>query len=97
MPGIIRVGDDSTSDPCGAGPRPPIEGSPDVFTNGMPTVRVGDMYAGHSCPLSPPHDSPASSGSSTVFVNGIPVHRLGDDIDCGSKGDNASEDVFAGG
>jgi uncharacterized Zn-binding protein involved in type VI secretion len=97
MPGIVRIGDNSTSDPCGAPPHPPTAGSGNVFVNGIPAVRVGDPYAPHPCPASPPHGSSASKGSGTVFVNKIPVHRIGDDISCGSKGNSGSGDVIAGG
>ncbi len=87
----------STPDPCGAPPHPPIVGSGNVFINGIPAVRVGDAYAPHACPASPPHGSVAASGSGSVFVNGIPVHRIADDVSCGSKGLNGSANVFAGG
>lgn len=97
MPGIVRIGDVSTSDPCGAGPHPPVAGSGNVLVNGIPAVRVGDAYASHACPSSPPHGSVAASGSGTVLVNGIPVHRIGDDISCGSKGNSGSGNVIAGG
>jgi len=96
MPGIIRIGDMSSSDPCGAPPHPPVAGSSNVFVNGIPAVRVGDPYDSHSCPASPPHSSAAASGSATVFVNGIPVHRIGDSISCGSTASNGSADVSAG-
>ena len=44
-------------------------GSPNVFTNGSKTVRIGDTTG---C------GDPATGGSGSVFVNGIPVHRQGD-------------------
>jgi uncharacterized Zn-binding protein involved in type VI secretion len=73
MPGVVRVGDGHAGH---ASPTPNpfhqtsyASGSPDVFTNGKATVRVGDATG---C------GDPAASGSPTVFVNGIPVHRLGD-------------------
>ena len=98
MSAVIRNGmDPSTSDPCGAPPRVPAAGSPNVFTNTANTVRVGDAYAPHACPGSPPHSASASGGSGSVFVNGIPVHRNGDGISCGSVGSAGSGDVFAGG
>ena len=96
MPGIVRVGDNSTGDPCGAPPRATSAGSGDVFVNGIPAVRVGDPYELHACPASPPHESAASAGSGTVFVNGIPVHRIGDAIGCGSTAAVGSGDVNAG-
>lgn len=97
MPAVIRKGmDASTSDPCGAPPRVPAAGSPNVFTNGAATVRLGDAYVAHACPGSPPHGASASGGSGTVFVNSKPVHRKGDSISCGSSANNGSPDVFAG-
>ena len=95
MPAVTRVGDDSTADPCGAPPRPAAAGSGDVFTNTIPTVRVGDAYAPHACPSSAPHDATASSGSGNVFVNKIAVHRIGDAISCGSASATGSPNVFA--
>lgn len=70
-----------------------VQGSPNVFTNGQKTVRIGDKTA---C------GDPAKTGSSTVFVNGIGVHRLLDGTaGHGSWVPNASasgsNDVFAGG
>lgn len=96
MPGIIRISDMSSIDPCFAPPHAPIVGSSNVFVDGIPAVRVGDKYALHSCPGSPPHLSTAAKGSSTVFVNGMPVHRIGDKISCGSTAMNGSTDVSAG-
>ena len=68
-------------------------GSPDVFTNGAKTTRIGDTT---SC------GDPATAGSGTVFVNGIAIHRQGDAT--GGHGSwvpnssaSGSSDVFAGG
>lgn len=68
-------------------------GSPDVFTNGAKTTRIGDTT---SC------GDPATAGSGTVSVNGIAIHRQGDATGGhGSWVPNASAsgspDVFAGG
>ena len=69
------------------------EGSPNVFTNGAKTVRVGDET---KC------GDPAKDGSSTVFVNGKKVHRK-DDATKGhgsfvaNKSNSGSPNVFAGG
>jgi uncharacterized Zn-binding protein involved in type VI secretion len=72
---------------------PYVQGSPNVFTNGQKTVRLGDKTA---C------GDPAVAGSSTVFVNGLPVHRKGDVTGGhGSWVPNASSsgssNVYAGG
>lgn len=96
MPPITRIGDLSSGDPCGAPSHPPIVGSPNVFVEKIPAVRVGDQYADHACPASSSHSSSASSGSSTVFVNGKPVHRIGDSVSCGSTSSKGAGTVSAG-
>jgi uncharacterized Zn-binding protein involved in type VI secretion len=96
MLGVVRKGDMSTGDPCKAPPRKAAGGSPNVFANGLPIMRVGDKYEDHSCPGSPPHSATASSGSSKVFINGRPAHRHGDKISCGSKADKCSPNVLIG-
>lgn len=93
---VARLGDLSTPDPCGAPPRPCTVGSGDVFINGMPAHRLGDAWALHACPLSPPHDAVTAVGSGSVFVNGLPLARLGDLISCGSTIAVGSGDTFAG-
>ena len=74
MAAVTRVGLDKHIGHASPTPNPfhstaYAEGSPDVFTNGAKTVRIGDKT---SC------TDPATGGSSTVFVNGIGVHRKGD-------------------
>lgn len=97
MPGVARLGDMSTGDPCGAPPRPNAAASPNVFVNNIPAHRLGDAWSPHACPGSPPHGATTVSGSSTVFVNNIPVARIGDAISCGSTIATGSADVIAGG
>ena len=68
------------------------EGSPDVFTNGAKTVRIGDTTV---C------TDPATGGSSTVFVNGKGVHRKTDATGghasfVPNASNSGSGDVFAG-
>lgn len=60
-----RPGDASTNGGAGA-----VEGSPSVFINGKPAVRVGDRTG---CGV-------VVQGSSTVFVNGKPLARAGDGV-----------------
>ena len=96
MSGLIRVGDLSTSDPCGAPPHAPTSGSSDVIINGLSAVRVGDPYEDHACPGDSPHPSTATGGSSTVFINGKAAHRIGDSISCGSTASNGSSNVNVG-
>ena len=74
MPPVTRVGLDSHVGHASPTPSPfhktsYASGSPNVFTNGAKTVRIGDST---SC------GDPATGGSGTVFVNGIGVHRQGD-------------------
>lgn len=93
---VARLGDTSTPDPCGAPPRPNIVGSGDVFVNGLSAHRLGDDWAPHACPSSPPHPATMAAGSGSVFVNGMPLARLGDGISCGSTIAVGSGNVFAG-
>jgi|TARA_B110000305_G_scaffold212975_1_gene248521 uncharacterized Zn-binding protein involved in type VI secretion len=74
MPEVTRVGTDTHVGHASPTPNPfhqtaYASGSPDVFTNGAKTVRIGDST---SC------GDPATGGSATVKVNGISVHRKGD-------------------
>lgn len=86
MPGIAREGVDAAGGTI-------IQGSPNVFVDGAPAVRIGDAVAGHG---PGPHAGPVmAQGSSTVFVNGIPVSRAGDAASCGHPA-SGSGDVFAG-
>ncbi len=96
MAGIIRTGDASTSDPCGAPPHVPIAYSSNVKANGKSVVRIDDAYEDHACPGDSPHPSHATGGSSTVFINGKGAHRNGDSISCGSVASNGSSDVNIG-
>lgn len=75
-----------------------MAGSPDVFINGRPAVRVGDPGIHAAC--CGPNTWTAAKGSSTVFINGRPAHRLGDtDTHCGGVGQmiEGSPDVDIGG
>ena len=97
MPEVTRVGTDSHVGHASPTPNPfhqtaYASGSPDVFTNGAKTVRIGDST---SC------GDPATGGSATVKVNGIGVHRKGDAT--GGHGSfvpnsssSGSSNVFAG-
>ena len=98
MPEVTRVGLDSHIGHASPTPNPfhqtpYASGSPNVFTNGAKTVRIGDSTG---C------GDPATGGSSTVKVNGIGVHRKGDSTGGhGSWVPNASasgsSNVIAGG
>ena len=95
MPGVARIGDASTADPCGAAPRPSSSASPNVYVNSKNVHRLGDAWVPHACPNSSPHGAVTSSGSGTVFVNGKPIARAGDSISCGSTIAGKSDNVFA--
>lgn len=96
MPQATRLNDNCTGhDACP--PRPLIEGSPNVFTNGRNQGRVGDSYTLHGCIEHPPHGGVIASGSKTVFVNGKQAGRIGDPVSCGSSVAEGSPNVIIGG
>ena len=96
MPAVVRLtGDDVSSGHPIPGPRPPKEGSPDVFVNSFKVVRTGDLWVDHHLP--PANDESVPSGSSTVYVNSKQIVRIGDALNCGDNAANGSPDVFAGG
>lgn len=96
MPQATRLNDNCTGhDLCP--PRPLVEGSPNVYTNGRRQGRVGDSYTVHSCPEHTPHTGVIASGSKTVFVNGKQAGRIGDPVSCGSAVGEGSPNVFIGG
>jgi len=97
MPSAVRLGDLSTSDPCGAPPRPNISASSNVFFNNLGAHRQGDEWALHACPGSSPHPATTSSGSSSVFINNMPAARIGDAISCGSTIATGSDNIHIGG
>lgn len=96
MAGIIRSGDLSTVDPCGAPPHAPKARTSKVTIDGGTPIRVGDEYELHACPDSSPHTSTATGGSSKVTIEGLPAHRTGDAISCGSFAGNGSTKVTIG-
>ncbi len=64
---------------------PAVGGSPDVFINGKPALRVGDPGIHSACCGA--NQWKAASGSSGVFINGRPAHRMGDMTQhCGGVG-----------
>ena len=99
MPAVARIGDPfSTGHPCD-GSSTIAQGSPNVYANGIPASRVGDMSSSHLILVGDVcvgHAVPIASGSSTVFANGIQLARVGDSIDAGAIS-GGSPDVFAGG
>ncbi len=86
MPGIAR---DAGTDTAGGAI---IQGSPNVFANGQPVVRIGDAVQPHG---RGPHAGPVMvGGSGNVKANGIGVSRAGDAASCGHSA-TGSGNVFA--
>jgi uncharacterized Zn-binding protein involved in type VI secretion len=98
MPAAHRKADIGSGHGCHFPPTPATEGSPDVYVNGRPLMRVGDAYVPHPCVLghAPPHGRKLAKGSASVFINGKPAGRIGDAIDCGGKAQTGSSNVFIG-
>ncbi len=77
---------------------PAVGGSPNVFVNGKPALRVGDPGVHAAC--CGPNTWVARAGSSTVKINGLKAHRKDDaDTHCGGNGKmiEGSPNVFSGG
>lgn len=94
MPAISTLTKNSTSDPCGAPPRPPLTASPDVFAENLAVHREGDSWVLHPCGVVM-HGATTSSGSPTVFINNQPLARVGDLISCGSTIAEGASTVFS--
>ena len=108
MPGICRIGDKEMMECSGIPFR--LQGSSDVFVNGIGVSRQGDVNNVH---LGQPHivtasgpqhpsctqrQDPIAIGSTTVFVNGKGCGRIGDKIGgFGTTVSEGSQNVFAGG
>lgn len=106
MPPQGRLGDKSKVEACAHGcpacPHtaigPAIMGSPDVFVNNKPALRVDDEGIHAAC--CGPNLWKAKTGSGTVFINGKAAHRKDDDDQhCGGMGYmiEGSPDVIVGG
>lgn len=97
MPKVIRVGVDLSQGHCFS-PRvalAPNNPNPDLFINGIPVMRVGDIYGlPHNCGNSNHTMGPAIEGSQTVFNQGLGLHGDSHKINCGDVADNGSPDVF---
>lgn len=96
MPAVARLGDTCTGH-ASFPPRPSIEGSGNVFVNGLSAHRRGDGWAAHCNPSPSCHAGSLAGGSGTVYVNGRPLGRIGDMVDCGSAAAQGSPNVHAGG
>ena len=96
MPAVTRIGDADVTH-CSGMTR--AVGSPDVFCNGIPISRQGDVNTGHLLPGGPcpGHAAPIAVGSTTVFVNNKGCGRVGDAISGCTSVAVGSPDTFAGG
>ncbi len=96
MPAVTRVGDPDNAH-CSGMVR--AQGSGNVFANGIPISRQGDVNTGHLLPgvPCPAHAAPIASGSGTVKVNGKGCGRVGDGISGCTSVAAGSSNVFAGG
>lgn len=88
-----RVGDKGNVQACAHGcpacPHPAIGpaviGSPDVLTNGLPSLRVDDLGIHAVCCNT--NTWTATKGAQTVFINNKPAHRMNDaQKHCGGMG-----------
>lgn len=97
--GVARLGVDICSGHPGTPgyfpPRPAVTGSLTVFCDGLPVVRLNDMWAPHTNIVSV-HPGAGLTGSATVFCEGQPVMRMGDPINCGSVVALGSLTTFCG-
>ena len=92
MPGAARLGDSCTGH--GWFPsRVNVEGSPDVYINGIPAHRQGDGWAVHCCGKSW-HGSSLAAGAARVYVNGKQLGYIGAPVACGSSVSSGSSDVI---
>ena len=106
MPQAARVSDnannpaDSHGNPCcpHGVTGPAVAGSPNVYTNGLSALRIGDPGVHSACCGA--NSWNCAAGSSTVFINGIPAVRRGDaTAHCGGSGKmiSGSHNVNIGG
>ena len=95
MPAATRIGDNDVPH-CSGMTR--AEGSPNVFVNGIPWSRQGDVNTTHLLPPvpCPAHAAPIAIGSTTVIVNGKGAGRIGDAISGCTQVAAGSPNVFAG-
>lgn len=90
-----RLGDNASGHD-GAPGTPGTEASPDVFIDGIPAMRQGDVFESHSCPDESEHSRSLAGGSGTVFINGKRAGRVGDAISCGGTVIEGSTSVIIG-
>ncbi|UXT51855.1 uropathogenic specific protein [Agrobacterium tumefaciens] len=97
MPPAHRQNDIGSGHGCHFPPSNATGGSPTVFINGKPAMRVGDSYAAHTCPKhGGGHGRALAEGSASVSINGRPAGRIDDAIDCGGTAQTGSSNVSIG-
>lgn len=96
MPAATRIGDADVAH-CSGMVR--AAGSPNVFVNGIPWSRQGDVNTTHLLPgvPCPAHAAPIAVGSTTVFINNKGAGRVGDAIAGCTAVAAGSPNVFCGG
>ena len=96
MPPVTRIGDADVVH-CSRPNR--LQGSDNVFVNGIGVSRQGDNNTVHVLPglPCPSHSRPIAVGSTTVFVNNKGCGRIGDAISSCTSVAQGSDNVFAGG
>lgn len=96
MPAVTRIGDADVPH-CSGMVR--AQGSNNVFCNGIPVSRQGDLNTTHllPAPICPAHAAPIAKGSGTVFVNSRGCGRVGDGLSGCTSVAQGSPNVFAGG
>ena len=96
MPAVTRFGDADIPH-CSGMTRMMV--SHNVYANGIPVSRQGDVNTPHVRPGNPcpPCCAPISKGSSTVKVNGRGCGRVGDGLSGCTSVAAGSHNVFAGG
>jgi uncharacterized Zn-binding protein involved in type VI secretion len=102
MTPAARIGDTVlvTHPNCGQSTTICLTGSPNVFINGIPSHRFGDVNAPHLLKVGLiciPHQTSLISGSFNVFVNGLPMGKVGSSYSCGATVIAGSPNVFVGG
>ena len=89
-----RLGDICTGHGCYPSRRN-ISASQNVFINGIPAHRVGDVWEVHCCG-DDCHGGTTVTGSGSVFINNRQAARVGDVVNCGSRIASGSNNVFIG-
>lgn len=75
-----------------------LDGSPDVFVEGVGVVRAGDNEAAHTIPGCSTHQTGLSTYSGNVYANNKQIGRKNDTYGCGATITSVSQGtVYANG